>query len=208
MEISTEGLAYWYFRLNGFLTTVNFLIHPETPRDSTTDVDILGVRFPHRLENLRRPMRDDALFTMTRTRIYIVLAEIKLGLCDLNGPWTTPATETMRKVLRAVGAFPVDDVGRSADRLYSDGTFSDRRFVISLCCVGARLNAQLRGRYPRVPQITWDHILDFIFGRFKDYSREKAQHSQWDENGHKLWERAEACTSTEEYRESVQVVAP
>lgn len=27
--MNPEQLAYWYFRLNGFLTTVNFVVHPE-----------------------------------------------------------------------------------------------------------------------------------------------------------------------------------
>src|SRR2546426_644182 len=38
------------FRLNGFLTIRNFVIHPERGNDQRTDVDILGVRFPHRSE--------------------------------------------------------------------------------------------------------------------------------------------------------------
>lgn len=32
---SPERLAYWYFRLNGFLTTENFVVHPEPRRKST-----------------------------------------------------------------------------------------------------------------------------------------------------------------------------
>jgi len=30
LNIASEKVAYWYFRLNGFLTDVNFIIHSET----------------------------------------------------------------------------------------------------------------------------------------------------------------------------------
>jgi hypothetical protein len=51
-EISSEKLAYWYLRLNGFLTITNFIVHPDFGRSQRTDVDILGCRFPYRQELL------------------------------------------------------------------------------------------------------------------------------------------------------------
>src|SRR2546421_2682459 len=62
VEIKSEQLAYWYLRLNGFLSIPNFVVHPDEGRRQRTDVDLLAVRFPYRSENLRRPMRDDSLF--------------------------------------------------------------------------------------------------------------------------------------------------
>jgi len=55
--ISPEKVAYWFFRLNGCLTLVNFVVHPDLirrdePRSQWTDVDILAIRFPHRKELL------------------------------------------------------------------------------------------------------------------------------------------------------------
>ena len=35
-----------FFRLNGCLTTENFVVHPDGGRDQRTVADILGVRFP------------------------------------------------------------------------------------------------------------------------------------------------------------------
>lgn len=61
-----ERLASWYFRLNGFLTTENFIVHPDSGADQRTDADILAVRFAHRAENRLRPMVDDA--TVVRAR--------------------------------------------------------------------------------------------------------------------------------------------
>ena len=39
--VTPEALAYWYFRLNGFLTTANFVIHDEGGAGQRTDADIL-----------------------------------------------------------------------------------------------------------------------------------------------------------------------
>ncbi len=48
--LDPEKIAYWFFRLNGFLTIENFVVHPELISDGTsqrTDADILAVRFPY-----------------------------------------------------------------------------------------------------------------------------------------------------------------
>ncbi len=45
-----EGVATWYLRLNGYLTTTNFILHPEMGTVQETDVDVLAVRFPWRLD--------------------------------------------------------------------------------------------------------------------------------------------------------------
>ena len=37
--INSEDLAYWYFRLNGFLTIQNFVVHP-----NRTEIDIIAAR--------------------------------------------------------------------------------------------------------------------------------------------------------------------
>ena len=38
--ILTENLAYWYFRLNGFLTIPNFVVHPDFGIEQRTEVDM------------------------------------------------------------------------------------------------------------------------------------------------------------------------
>ena len=48
-----ESLAYWYFRLNGFLPLSNFVLHrPDAPRRHNADSDLLAVRFPHAFEEI------------------------------------------------------------------------------------------------------------------------------------------------------------
>lgn len=88
-------MAYWYFRLNGFLQIENFVIHPGGRGSQRTDADLLAVRFPHRAEFLldrREPMRDDeCTLRLSPKVIDIVIAEVKTNdPCKLNGPWTAP----------------------------------------------------------------------------------------------------------------------
>lgn len=130
--VDSEKLAYWYLRLNGFLSIPNFIVHRDTGRGQRTDVDILGVRFPYRVELVRNPMEDDTPFTKFRDRPYLVIAEVKLGQCALNGPWTDPALENMQRVLRAVGAFRDDQIATVADSLYHYGIFANEAYHVSL----------------------------------------------------------------------------
>jgi len=74
--MSAEELAYWYFRLNGFLNIPNFVIHPDTGSEQRTDVDLLGVRFPYRSELLLNSMRDDEMFRRVREKAYVVFLRI------------------------------------------------------------------------------------------------------------------------------------
>lgn len=98
MDINSEELAYWYLRLNGFLSIQNFIVHPDAGSDQETDVDLMAVRFPFRCENLVRPMKDDVPFARHR-KPFIVFAEVKARLCKLNGPWTKPERNNMERVL-------------------------------------------------------------------------------------------------------------
>ncbi len=42
MILNPEQTAYWYFRLNGFFTIQNFIVHPDIGGRQHTDADIIG----------------------------------------------------------------------------------------------------------------------------------------------------------------------
>jgi hypothetical protein len=181
-----EKTAYWFLRLNGFLTVTNFVVHPDRGHQQRTDVDILGCRFPYRQELQDDPMIDYELFTRFENKIVIVLAEVKSGLCKLNGPWTKPGKRNMQRVLQAIGCVQLDDIEKVATHLYESGFYEDNTFVIKNICFGSDKNDDLITRYKDVPQITWEEVLDFIYDRFVHYRHQKSGHSQWDEYGHYL----------------------
>jgi hypothetical protein len=203
MRIRAEQLAYWYLRLNGFLTITNFIVHPEQGRQQETDVDVLGVRFPFRAE--LRTMQDDEPFARVRSRSFIALAEVKTNVCSLNGPWTKRDRRNMQKVLRAVGAFPDVENDLVADSLYECGVYQSQLYHVSLLCLGRETNPEVAKNYAKVPQITWSKALSFIFGRFDAYRRQKESHGQWDEQGQALWKLSEKTRSAEEFADRVAV---
>jgi len=205
MRISTDALAYWFFRLNGFLTIVNFVVHSERRGQTGTDVDILGVRFPYRAELFERPMTDYKEFTKITGRPYIAIAEVKRGLCNLNGPWTTRERRNVDRVLRAIGAIPVEDIDSVAANIYSDGFFKSPNYYISLVCIGENLNQEIKQKYPHVPQILWSDITSFIYRRFRDYRNIKSWHQHWDQSGHDLWDTFIGCQDESEFLGKIEI---
>jgi len=188
MQITAEQLAYWYLRLNGFLTIQNFIVHPDTGSGQRTDADILGVRFPHRAELKPSPMVDDEPFVKFKDKPYIIIAEVKRSLCSLNGPWTEPEKENLQRVLRAMGAFPEEQVETVAKNVYTSGVFSNAAYFLTLACFGETRNSDIGENFPDVPQILWDKVLTFIYNRFRRYRDQKSSHGQWDETGRNLWD--------------------
>lgn len=189
--IKTEQLAYWFFRLNGCLTIVNFLVHGERRGREGTDADILATRLPYRCELALSddPMEDHPAFSPTHNDagnalIDVMIAEIKKGRCCLNGPWTDPARHNMNRVLYAIGAIPKDRVPIIASALYQQNYHTDDRYRLRLFALGSETNRALR---PEVVQITWREALEWIYDRLHKYWRIKAQHEQWDYHGKELY---------------------
>jgi hypothetical protein len=80
--LNHEDVAYWFFRLNGCLTTRNFVVYPEQQRarPQLTEADLLAVRFPWRQE---QNMVDHPLVARPRATLFLV--EIKRsGPCQFN----------------------------------------------------------------------------------------------------------------------------
>ena len=181
-----EHLAYWYFRLNGFLTIENFVVHQERGGGQRTDADILAVRFRNRKELLEQPMVDDTRVCQCDTFCNVIIAEVKTRECALNGPWTRKEDKNINRVLKAIGCFAPNETDRVAESLYNNG-----QYVSS--CVTCRLFAfgESKGQL-QIPaeQVIWKEVIDFIVQRFKNYRRQKTDVGQWREDGKKLQEAA------------------
>ena len=139
--MNPETIAYWFFRLNGCATITNFVVHPDRHGSQRTDVDVLAVRFPHRAELMTSgdPMPDHPVFN-SDGKIDIIFAEVKHGLCRLNGPWTNPEEENINRVWYAVGAFDSHRVSEVAHALYQVGNYQDDFYRVRLFAVGERKN--------------------------------------------------------------------
>lgn len=183
MTYSPERLAYWYFRMNGFLTTENFIVHPDEGRNQGTDADLLAVRFMHRAENLVSPMRDDPRVADCSSFPNIIIAEIKTGRCALNGPWTDPARMNMERVLRAIGCVVEQGVQQAASCLYRNGLWQNESVCVRLFAVGEEKSQLV---IPETQQLTWSEIIQFLNERFREYRQQKSSVGQWTADGKKL----------------------
>lgn len=206
LELDGEDLAYWYLRLNGFMTIRNFIVHPEYRRDGAgTDADIVGVRLPFRRELQRQPLRDDDWVEEYHRQQLLVIAEVKTGLCRLNGPWTTPGRQNMEKVLSAIGAFPEGSQDDAAQALYKRGSFTSHGVVVLLLAFGGIENQDLRQSHPSVKQIVWSQAETFIFSRFSTYHNEKSWHQPWDKTGEALYELAQHARTADSFTSQVAI---
>src|SRR5579863_7121954 len=206
--LNSEKVAYWYFRLNGFLQIENFVVHPGRRGGQRTDADLLGVRFPHRAEFLLdhpEPMRDDEeTLNLSAELVDIAIAEVKTNqLCALNGPWTDEERENVHRLLAALGCVPNGLIREAASRIYQDGVFRGDALRIRLIAVGGVKNPELFERFPKVVQITWRQVLKFIWHRFHTYRRQKTQVQQWDEQGLLLKKLADSSNGEEGFISAV-----
>lgn len=183
-----ERLAYWYFRLNGFLSIENFIVHPDTGRDQRTDADLLAVRFAHRAENLERPMVDDPRVASCSTFVNVILAEVKTGQCALNGPWSNRESNNLQRVLRAIGCVPESAIEDACEKLYGQGRWCDSVVTIRLFALGEWKNESLL--IPPTQQLTWSEVINFCVERFRSYELQKSSVGQWPDDGRELKRRA------------------
>jgi hypothetical protein len=185
-----EQVAGWYFRLNGFLSIPGFVVHPdEVRRHPRTEADLLGVRFPHSTEAIAgRPMEDEA-WVGEGAKICFIIAEVKADVCNVNGPWSLQAEENMERAIQRLGFAPNDQVGGIAQAMYEHLHWEGPGHVLQYVAIGGRVNHNLRGRYPRLKQITWQQISDFLFKRFSDFPAKLRDggrvHDQWPDFGKK-----------------------
>lgn len=185
--LTFERLAYWYLRLNGFLVLSNVMIHPETGRNTHGEIDVLGVRFPHRSELLINSMRDDPNLSGFDKPL-IVLGEVKTGRADVNETWRSPMKRNMERILRLLGVFPLNRISEVATAVYTEGFYADEQYYLKVAAFGASTNTSLATTHPAIIQITWLDISAFVYSRFKQHRNAKFYHNQWDSSGHALWD--------------------
>ncbi len=181
VQSTPDRLAYWYFRLNGFLTIENFAVHHEIGANTGTDADVIAVRFRDRHENFLRRMDDDPRIASCQSFANLVIAEIKTNRCELNGPWTDPKRGNMQRVLRAIGCVPAYAIESAANELYEKRPWINENISIRLIAMGNDRNTS--SEYAQVEQITWEEVIEFCMGRFRQYGDQKKQVSQWAPDG-------------------------
>ena len=207
-RLDPEAVAYWFFRLNGCLTIKDFTLHPirKAAGSALSDVDVVAVRFPyrHELEDSHiGPMIDHELFLQAalHNRIYVALCEVKTGKARINTPWTRDDT-VITKALHRLGMFPYERVREIAPRLRETGIFTDENFVVQIviACGVVWDNLSL----PGITQLTWkQHILPFIYQRFRTYHAYKSHIDTWSGDGKLLFRLAISASSEDAFVKAI-----
>lgn len=207
-SLHPEKVAYWYFRLNGFLQIENFIVHPERRGGQRTDADLLAVRFPYRAERLFDDpsdiMADDEhRLALSRELTDVVIVEVKTNQpCTLNGPWTREDRQNVHRVLAAIGCIPSGRIAEAASDIYRNGFHeSDLGLRIRLIAIGRERNAELTASYPNVTQLCWPAMLWFVWQRFHIHRNQKTQVDQWDLQGRRLKQLADRSADPAQFIE-------
>lgn len=207
-KFDVERLAYWYFRLNGFSTIENFILHDEEGGPQKTDIDLVALRLPNRREALRPYsgtgggevwMKDDERFAR-KANPYLAFVEITAAACKVNGPWTDRQRGNLLRALRAIGVVHTEEEKAAEASLYETGAYQSEGIEIGIVAVGQSQNPQLTERMSNVLQLTWDDVKSFIYCRFSLYVKDvKREHPQWDLDGHLLRRMFDSSNSLEDF---------
>lgn len=183
-----EEVASWYFRLNGFLSIPGFVVHPDVVRrNPMTEADLIAVRFPYSQELIAgRMMVDDPRLTdlASASQVLFLLVEVKSDLCNINGPWSNEEDGNMQRVIRRLGFARPEEIPSIATVMYRDLRWQDSNSVLQYITVGQRANDGRQRQYPKLLQITWPDVADFLFERFRHFPEKlpadgRLIHEQW-----------------------------
>lgn len=205
VRLKPEKVAYWYFRLNGFFQIENFVVHPPGKGSQRTDADLIGARFPFRVERLfddpNDIMADDEQsLALSRDRIEVVITEVKTNQCTLNGPWTREDRQNVHRVLAAIGCLPRDHIEQAAADIYRAGVHVSKLGLrVRLVVVGGERSKELSASFPDVLQLIWPEMLAFIWVRLRRYRHQKKQVDQWDPQGLRIKRLADRSANAETF---------
>jgi hypothetical protein len=189
-RLKPDDVARWYFRLNGFLTTANFIVHLPDGGGVGTDADVAGIRFQNHYE---LDFKDDVGFAGLSKPI-IAICEVATSVCKVNGPWSEREKKNIQYVLEAIGFFKPNEIETVAKSLYDKCFFEDDNVVVQMFAIGCERNPTLESKYPSLVQRTFAEVLSFIFTRFNERRHAKACNQQWDQTGQMLWEQSKDKT--------------
>jgi hypothetical protein len=171
------SLVQAYLYANGFFTVTEYPVvelRPDAEYRSSTDIDILAVRFPNAARLVPTPndtIADDVVVRMldptlecSDERIEFIIGEVKEGRAELNRGATRP--HVLRTALARFGYFEHGDIERVVDRLIRHGkTDYNDQARVRLIAFGAYRNERERREYTVVTLHQIVKHLDALFER-------------------------------------------
>jgi hypothetical protein len=109
----------------------------------------------------------------------MVIAEVKVAACRINGPWTNVDQGGMERIINRLGFLPNSATPEIARCMYNNLHWEDENYCLQYVVIGRTSNHGLRTRYPRLQQLTWEEVAAFIFERFDAFGEIKGIPDQW-----------------------------
>lgn len=168
-----EELAYWYFRLNGFVPMSNFVLHQDGKVGS--DCDLIAIRFPYVYEKVGGSEEDwdsDLLKQLggETGKTLVTFVQVKAGaqggagVHDLKEYFEAHCEALVHRA----GLWPTDEASHIAQKFKSVPNYEDANYVLSKIT----LIDPIRARHNAVPWIDWslNKAGDFINLRMEKYA--------------------------------------
>lgn len=176
-----ESLAYWYFRLNGFLPLANFVLHrPDALHAHNADADLLAVRFPHVYEKVGGQADDWDSERFRRwgldlARTVCLVVEVKTGRYDEATINRAFDPGRVLYALRRIGAVTPPECEEACHRLARESVVHYGAFSFAKVLVSSPENqaGNLENTTPHL-QIELKEAVDFIRARMNRYRGDKA----------------------------------
>jgi hypothetical protein len=89
-------------------------------------------------------------------------------------------------ILKAVGICASAQVSPIAESLRLKGSYEAAELYSTIFFIGDDIGTALKSKYPASPQRPWNHLLRFIYDRFRRFEAVKTQVDQWDDIGQDL----------------------
>jgi hypothetical protein len=107
-------------------------------------------------------------------------------------------------LLQDLGPFPESEVQSVAVKLITAGCYEGDAIYASLLFIGETFGDAVP---VKAPKRTWTNIIEFIYDRFSEFRRIKADHEQWrDSLGHQLWRNFEGAGDKDAFVSAIKSV--
>jgi len=175
-----ESLAYWYFRLNGFMPLTNFVLHrPDPLHRHNADADLLAVRFPHVYEEVGGKQEDwdnDQFkkWGLDFRNVISLIVEIKTGRYSEESINRAFDERRVLYALRRLGVVNQEACEEISGELSRKGVVHYRAFSFAKILVSNSENAV--GSCEKITpccRIELQHTVDFIRSRMHRYRADK-----------------------------------
>jgi hypothetical protein len=174
-----EVLAYWYFRLNGFIAMDDFVLHGDSGHRGS-DCDLVAVRFPHVWEKVGG-QENDWDHTLLRNighdgqKTLAVFVQVKTGKDAANRPRDIDEyfAGHLEYLTRRLGFWEREHASHVANAFRSKAVLSEGIFVLSKVVI----LPDMRERRKECPwiELRLDDVVQFIYHRMQKYMFDKGR---------------------------------